>query len=250
MREITETHIIELIKKYAKGGGGLYNYFCPMNICLWVSKGNKLCDCILYCSLEEITSDNWKYLVCWSDVLANYANNQNVVPSGTSWKIIFPYITNAFGDGYTSLYPMETWGQMGVAALAIPPKHMAWSTPDGTSRSDIGSLLHFGDFVNVYNNDLGHLIYHHGRGYHDGDLSETITDYLTIDEEYVDMGWTIDGTSYIVDQTGPNGGKIHAVVYTFTTDTDIEYNPDDPDYPYGDGVCKVGSEYVDSWIYV
>lgn len=247
MREITETHIIELIKKYAKGGGGLFEYFVPLDINLCVTIGTNLVAKEMRCRLEQKSegSSSYAYVANFADVFAESGSPADQITAGTTFSIIFPYIRS---DVDTSMYPCCYFGESGVGTLQIPPKHMSWALPDGTTKSEIGSLMRFNDpFMYGTNDLLARLAGGYNPTHEELGIEETIEDYMAISTTYPEIEITIDGTPYKAG-TGSSSG-IRAVKYTFRI-LDTLTLVDDEDIPKRYGIYQVGNSKIDTRVYV
>lgn len=251
MREITETHIIELIKKYAKGGGDLLPYFKNTSMAFYVTINNNLTASWIDCKLEDIDT-SYHFRTNFGDALAVASGyrqfgdleNGDVIRSGSTFSLIEMVI-----DSQSSMYPVMDIGQSGLGAYQIPPNSdiSSWTDSAGDTRRGVGSLLILGSFAsgerhsNVFTDitdpDNDYAVPDDIAQEHDPDEVVSISDYLTrasrsLPDSSVSHSYnsiTIGGNQYTIGSNSSSGVRLWITDFTLTSNltyiADESYDP-------------------------
>lgn len=255
MREITETHIIELIKKYAKGGGDLLSYFKNTSMGFYVTINNNLTASWIDCKLEDIDT-SYHFRTNFGEALAvasghrqfDDLENGDVIQSGSTFSFIEMVINNQ-SEWQSGMYPVMSIGQSGLGAYQIPPNSdvSSWTDSAGDTRRGVGSLLILGSFAsgerysNVFTDitdpDNDYAVPHDITHEHDPDEVVSIGEYLTRESRMLPdsssshsyNAITIGGNQYTVGSNSSSGVKLWITDFTLTSDlTYISESQGDP----------------------
>lgn len=248
MREITETHIIELIKKYAKGGGGLLTYFKDTNIDFYVAINNDLIASRLSCVLEDVDgsgASGFRFRTNFGDALAvasgyrhfNELEEGDVISSGSTFSLFEMVI-----GGQSNMYPVRAIGQSDYGAYQIPPNSdvSSWADSSGNTRRGVGSLLILGSFVGremgsnilsrITDSEADYAVPDDIAEDHDPDEVVSIADYLTRESRRLPSSntssfktVTIGGTQYNIGANLPSTAGVRLWITDFTLTSNLTY---------------------------
>lgn len=274
MREITETHIIELIKKYAKGGGDLLPYFKDTSMSFYVAINNNLTASRIGCTYEDVDGRGKSNFRFRTDFLPAFK-----VASGYEetydWEIgdviragsTFSFIEMVIGS-QSNIYPVMDIGQSGYGAYQIPPNSdiSSWTDSAGDSHRGLGSLLILSTFTGL-EYDKSNL-FSRIRGWLDDELEYTvpdniaeehshdevfpISDYMTRENRRLPASnsssfntVTIGGTQYTIGSRSDEGVRLWITDFTLTSDlTYISESEDDPVFRASDNKLVSLEVYV------
>ena len=257
MREITETHIIELIKKYAKGGGDLLPYFKNTSMGFYVTINNNLTASWIDCKLEDIDT-SYHFRTNFGEALAVASGyrqfgdleNGDVIRSGSTFSFI-EMVINEQSEWQSTMYPVKDIGQDGLGAYQIPPNSdvSSWTDSAGDTRRGLGSLLILGSiasgekrsnvFTDITDSDNDYEVPNDITHEHDPDEVVSIGEYLTREGRMLpDSGTshsnfynavTIGGTQYTIGSNSSSGLKLWITDFTLTSNltyiADESYDP-------------------------
>ena len=272
MREITETHIIELIKKYAKGGGDLLPYFKNTSMGFYVTINNNLTASWIGCTYEDVDGGEASGFRFRTDFLPAFK-----VASGYEetydWEIgdviragsTFSFIEMVIAD-QSNMYPVRDIGQGDSGAFQIPPNSdvSSWTDSDGNSHRGLGSLLTLASFTGqTYYANLflritdrfdmyGYSVPDNITEEHAPNEVFPISDYMTRESRRLPASnsssfntVTIGGTQYTIGSRSYDGVRLWITDFTLTSDlTYISESEDDPVFKASDNKLVSLEVYV------